>query len=364
VGDSTYDYQIRLFSDEDDPSASIQYPVSGQFLPDSPFNIQVAVSDLTDQINRVEFYWHSANWLVAPWTLIGTDWDGSDGWNMIFDPSLEPEGIGAAIFVIAYDRAGNLTGAVSWNLGIDKAAPYTNFSYIEDLQASNAFLLMWSGSDNLSGIDYYQIQKQVDGGIWENDPGTIDGDETQWWMVSDANHVYGFRMRGVDNSGNTEIFPTTAEITVTVPTAEVLCNELDVYDTGGDDNSPSKANLLVEGKSQSHNFCNPLVASFQDDQDWVKLEVEQGQRYLIQALPMAEQCAVELNLYASDQITLLESTTPKGFGWFTQIEWVSDRDGFIYLQLRHPDGRVIGSIVAYQVMVIEGYGQYLPQVYK
>jgi hypothetical protein len=171
-------------------------------------------------------------------------------------------------------------------------------------------------------------------------------------------------MRGVDNSGNTEAFPTTAEITATVPSADVLCASPDLFDTGDDDNTPEKASFLEASNSQEHNFCNPLDASFQTDMDWVRLEVQPGQRYLIQAFPLVEQAAVVLKLFADDGATLLESIVPIEFGRFTQLEWISDQDGTIYLQMSHPDGRVIGSSVAYQIMITEGFGQFLPQVFK
>jgi hypothetical protein len=124
VGDNGYDYSFSLFTDNDDPEAVISFPVSGQIITDNPFTIQALITDTSDQINRVEFYWHSANWQIAPWTSLGTDWDGQDGWSIDFDPTGQPEGAGIAIYVIAYDRAGNVATSVSWNLVVDRT-PYT-----------------------------------------------------------------------------------------------------------------------------------------------------------------------------------------------------------------------------------------------
>jgi hypothetical protein len=360
VGDNSYDYQIRLFTDSDDPSAAIIFPSSGQFIPDGTFTIQAQVADTTDRISRVEFYWHSANWQVAPWTSLVTDWDGQDGWSMDFDPAGQPEGIGAAVFVIAYDRAGNLAGAVSWNLGIDKTSPYTNISYMEGVQYSNAFPLRWTGSDNLSGIDYYQIQQQMDQGVWQNDPGNVGGEQTQSWIVAEAGHLYGFRMRGIDNSGNTEDYPIMAELTVTVPGEDVLCDSLDIFDTNGDDNSPANGSQLAAGVGQTHNICNPLSPDYQDDEDWASFEVQTGRHYSIGAYPKSEQAAVVLRLYASDGVTLIKEVAPVEFGRSTNLEWIADYDGIVYLQMLHIDGRVIGSIVEYQVIMREGYMIFLP----
>ena len=364
VGDDSYDYRIRLFTDSGEPSAAIAFPVSGQFLPDGAFYIQAQVSDATDRISRVDFYWHSANWLIAPWTSLGTDWDGEDGWRMVFDPAGQPEGVGAAVFVIAYDRAGNLAGAVSWDLGIDKTAPYTNISYIENMQSSNAFPLIWSGSDNLSGIDFYQLQQQVDDGTWFEIPGVFEEDQTQSWIVVSPGFVYGYRMRGVDHSGNTEEYPPTAEVTVTVPTTDVLCNTLDAYDTGGDDNTPAHGSPLNPGDGQLHNFCNPLEVDYQGDEDWASFEVQSGQRYLIEVFPQSDPTAVILRLFDSDGTTLIEEVQPDGYGQYTKLEWTSDRDGTVYLQMLHPNGQVIGSIVSYQVILREGYLIFMPFLHR
>ena len=359
VGGSNYDYQIRLFTDSDDPSATIIYPVSGQYVPDGTFTIHATASDTTDKISRVEFYWHSANWQIAPWTSLGTDWDGQDGWSIDFNPGGEPEGTGAAVYVIAYDRAGNLSWAVSWDLGIDKTAPYTNISYMDGVQYSNAFLLEWTGSDNLSGIDYYQIQQQVEDGDWQDNPGTVNGDQLQSWIVADAGYLYGFRMRGVDHSGNTEAYPATAELTVTVPAANVLCSTLDGYDTSGNDNSAVNSTQLAIGVSQDHNFCNPLAADYQDDEDWISFDAQAGQRYRVVTYPMSERAAVVLRLYASDGVTLLDQVYPASFGRSTSLEWLADRDGRVYMQMTHLDGRVIGSVVKYQVL-LRAYTQFVP----
>jgi hypothetical protein len=48
----------------------------------------------------------------------------------------------------------------------------------------------------------------------------------------------------------------------------------------------------------------------------------------------------------------------------TLLRWTSDRDGVIYLQMQHVDGRIIGNQVAYQVQVRAGYVVHLPVMHK
>lgn len=360
VGDSNYDYQIRLFTDNDEPNVAINFPNSGQYISGDTITIEAQAYDESDRINRLEFYWHSSNWLNAPWTSLGTDWDGTDGWSIAFDLAEQLEAIGSAVNVIAYDRAGNQSGADSWNLGIDKTAPITNLKDLEYYQESNAFPLQWVGSDNLSGIEYYELQQKMDEDMWQDELSPIQGCQTQEWFVVEPGHAFGYRIHGLDYAGNVEQYPSIAEITVTVPAADVLCHTLDSYDAYGDDNNPASAIPLSTDASQVHNFCNPIESDFQDDEDWLVIEQNLGEHYSIDIFPQSGQSAVILRLYDGDGDTLLGEQTPDQFGRSTRLEWIADDDEQVYLQMVHLDGRVIGTSVSYQVMLREGYYIFLP----
>ncbi len=360
VGGDDYFYTIRLYEDHIKPEATIIWPASDIYLPDTTMTVTADIDEVNNGVNRVEFYWHSTNWLSGLWEKFGTDWDGTDGWNMGFSSSGEPEGNDSAFFIQVYDMAGNWKGVGAWNLGIDKTAPTTAMYPLATVQPSNAFKLEWMGSDNLSGIDYVDIQEKTNVGEWTTlQP--IDGSYSQYWIISNPGNTYSYRMRGVDFSGNNENYPPAAEAVTSVPDAEVICYALDSYDTSGNDNSPESASLIyVNGASQYHNFCNPLVPGYQNDEDWAQLLVIKGEHYLIHSLTDSPQAATMISLYAQDGTSLLKESVPKEFGDNTYLIWTSDRDELVYLRFRHVDGRVIGTSVASMISVHTGTLTFLP----
>jgi hypothetical protein len=362
VGEDNYFYTIRLYEDHIKPAVTITWPTSNIYLPDTNMILTADVEEMNNGVNRVEFYWHSTNWMSGVWEKLGTDRNGSDGWSLEFNPIGEPEGNHAAIFVQVYDMAGNWAGVGAWDLGIDKTAPITAMNALAPTQPSNAFLLEWIGSDNLSGIDYLEIQEKVTVDSWSTFP-SIDGSTTQYWVIGDPGNTYSYRMHGVDHSGNSENYPTNAETTTAIPEAEVLCFAPDSYDTSGNDNSPTNASVIFANKSsQFHNYCNPLTPNYQNDEDWAKLLVSRNQHYLIVSTPNSPQTATMISLFAQDGITLLAERVSPSFGQNTTLLWISDRDEQVYLRFRHVDGRVIGNDVGSTITVKTGLLTYLPSV--
>lgn len=362
AGGDDYSYTIRLYEDHIAPTAVITWPPSNIYLPDTQMTITANVSDVYNGVNRVQFYWHSSDWLAGTWTYLGTDWKASDGWSMTFIPAGLPEGNEGAIYIYTYDMAGNWTGAAAWNLGIDKSPPVTSMKPLAVTQPSNAFRLEWTAADNLSGIDYLEIQERVNGGNWTMLP-SVDGSATGHWIIGTPGSAYAYRMRGVDHSGNSETYPSSAEATTSVPVAGVLCFALDNYDTGGDDNSAAKSSMIyLDGASQVHNYCNPLAADYQNDEDWVRLDVVSSENYLIEGLANSPQSASMISLFAEDGTTLLDEAIPLYFGSSTYLLWTSDRTGPVYIRLRHVDGRVIGNDVGVTLTVRSGILTFLPVI--
>jgi len=360
VGGDNYFYTLRLYEDHTNPVAQLTWPISNTYLPDTYMNFTAQVNEMTNGVERVEFYWHPTNWLVGGWVKLGTDWDGSDGWSVTFDPSGQPEGRDGAVFIHVYDKAGNWAGEVAWNLGIDKSPPVTAMDPLDAGQPSNAFLLHWIATDNLSGVNFVHIQEQMPDQNWITLP-PVGGNTAQYWIIGDPGNTYSYRMQGVDFSGNVEYYPAEAEAVTAVPDANMLCNALDSYDISGNDNGPAEASIIfVNGAAQVHNFCNPLAPNFKNDEDWVELQVANEQHYLVLAAARSQPSATAISLYAEDGITLLAEVAPENFGSNTVLAWTSDRDGPVFLRLRHLDGRVIGNDVGSILTVKTGDWTYLP----
>lgn len=365
VGGDSYFYTIRLYEDHTKPNATITWPSSNSYLPDTDMTVIANVNEVNTGVNRVEFYWHSIDWLSGSWEKLGTDWDGADGWSIQFNPTGQPEGNNAAFFIQVFDMAGNRTGIGAWNLGIDKTTPTTTMNPLATTQPSNAFLLEWTGSDNLSGIDFVEIQEKTNDGDWITYP-PIEGSNYKYWIIGNPGNTYSYRMHGVDYSGNSENYSTYAETNTTIQAADVLCNSFDIYDTSGDDNSPANAStIFANGASQIHNYCNPPLPpnyqiDYQNDEDWTQLMVIKGEHYLIHSHANSPQTATVISLYAQDGTNLLAESFPREFGDNTYFIWTSDRDGMVYLRFRHVDGRVIGSSVASTISVQTGTLTFLP----
>jgi murein DD-endopeptidase MepM/ murein hydrolase activator NlpD len=357
AGGSDYIYSIRLFKDNTPPTAKIDFPLSGSYLPDGQFTISASAGDTSSGISHVEFLWHSGNWNYENWNNLGSDWDGSDGWKSALDTSALPEQQDIAFYANVYDWAENWTGVGSWEIGLDRTPPVSSLNPLAATQTSNAVHLSWDGSDNLAGIDHFNLQSAKGGGAWQNYSPDPDGTDESAWFIGEAGNSYTFRLRAVDRAGNIEGFPTSPETGTSVPSAAVLCSAPDEWE---DDNVPSNATpTSVGGPAQIHNFCNPKTAARSNDQDWFKFSVEAGKTIVITSIPLSSSVATVLELFDTDGTTLLTSAMPSLFGKTTRLIWTADGDDQVYLRTRHLDGRVIGNSVAYRLS-IQDTDVYLP----
>ena len=204
----------------------------------------------------------------------------------------------------------------------------------------------------------------MNGGNWQFN-GQIPGDQSSHWLIGVPGTTYQYRLHAIDFAGNTEDYPASAETGTSIPSAGTLCASLDAFDTGRNDNSPASANLVgVYTLPMMHNFCNPLESDYLFDEDWIVFPVQAGKTYFIEAFALAPQSAVLLSLVSADGTSLIAKSTPDHFGERTLLTWTSDREGLVYVQMQHLDGRVMGSVVAYQVQVRSGYAIYLPAIHK
>lgn len=366
AGDEDHFYTIRLLKDPGKPVATLAYPPGGAYLPNAPFDVTANVSDAVSGVSRVEFLWHSSNWLSSPWVKLGVDVDGEDGWKYTFDPRTLPEQNELAFYVRAYDFAGNMTGAGSWNVGIDRTPPNTSMHTLPAAQDSTAFRIAWNASDAGSGLSHFDIQwREVGASTWKDYALGVDGNRRSTWVVGQAGKSYEFRMRGVDPSGNVEAYPAAQETATRIRSASEICASPDAWEGDKSDNAYSAASLIVPGGAlQMHNFCNPNAADRLNDVDWIKFNAVKGKRYLVRAMPTSENAAAALGLYAANGSTLLKEASAGSFGADASLEWIAPESGTLFVKINHIDGRVAGSGVSYAVQVVEGYPLYMPLIYR
>jgi hypothetical protein len=134
-----------------------------------------------------------------------------------------------------------------------------------------------------------------------------------------------------------------------------VCSSPDGYEAPGNDNTPGASTPLQPGESQVHNFCNPARSSGGlNDEDWLVVSVQKGQRYRFLAFPQVGSAAAILSLYGQDGQTLLAQVSASGFGEATSLGWTASQDGLVFLRVGPIDGRVAGDPVAYRVVFRSG----------
>ena len=275
AGGNDHTYTLNLYgNDTTGPLAAITSPPGSTFLPSGSVTLQASASDGQTGISHVVFSWHSGDWQNGNWVALGEDWDAQDAWSYNFDASQLAEQTGIAFLARAYDWAGNYTDAAVWDLAIDHTAPVTSIQSAQVSQTSTLVRVTWNGSDNLSGIDHFDLEQQTDGGAFQAWLSGVPGGSQQAWFAGSAGHSYGFRLRGVDRLGNAETYPSSAEITITIPST--VCSAGDAWES--DNSAGSARQVSGVSESQTHNFCNPAQgAGWANDQDWLRFTLQARQ---------------------------------------------------------------------------------------
>jgi hypothetical protein len=362
-GGTEFTYKLKLTKDNKNPTGDFTVPLDGSYLPETDqLVLSVNALDSGSGISRVEFLYHNGDWAASNWQLLGTDLDGSDGWTQIFDVVSQFEQKEMVFFANIFDWAGNWIGTGAWKLGIDFTPPITSLLSLAPNQSSTAVKIQWTSNDIISGINHFDFQSQIGFGSWVDFEPEPSGNAIQTWFVGQPGINYGFRLRGVDNAGNSETYPTASESRTTIPSPPTLCSMPDVWDAGGGDNSALTATQTSIGTFDVHNFCNPLTVDRLDDEDWVRFPVKKGEVYIFKVNPEAEMSAASIELFAANGITILASAMSDQFGSPAEIKWNSDRNSQVYLRVRHTDGRVAGNIVAYQLILSRTTETFLPIV--
>lgn len=360
AGGPDHNYHLSLFGGDDQPpTANLANPPSNTFLANGITQLLVSASD-NQAVHHVDFFWHAGDWLNTDWIPLSTDWDGTDGWSHAFDSSHLADQKDMAFYAQVYDQSGNSRPTGSWNLWLDRTAPETSLQALQASSPSTAVLLHWSGTDNLAGIDHYDIQRYANS-AWSDWQTGLDETTVRMWYFGQPGDTLLLRMRGVDRIGNSEAYPSAAEANTLIPVD--VCATGDVYE---DDNRYTSAKILASnGTSQQHSFCNIAAGSGgQNDVDWLKLQVAAGQRLFVRAVPSEVSAAAHLQLYAANGSTLLAENRASDLGQTASLDWLVTASGTLYLRIAHTDQRVWGDGVLYQITAFQGEPLFLPAIFR
>jgi hypothetical protein len=118
----------------------------------------------------------------------------------------------------AVDNAGN---SQAWTqtqaqTTVDTIPPNATVNPLPQYTYADNFVLTWSGTDNLSGIQQYDLQYQVGNQGWANAP--FNPTTTTSFHVTglQSGVTYSFRARAMDKVGNVQPWPENAQASTTV----------------------------------------------------------------------------------------------------------------------------------------------------
>ncbi len=345
-GGSGYFYNLRVFVDGTPPTARIVSPDHDAWLDRNLQTITTDVSDGQSGIRHVRFYWHDADWDNSNWVVLQDDWDPSDGWNYDWDTSSISEQQGGALYIYAYDWAGNYAGWGSYGIGLDRTPPSVSASVSQmygDAPFLDFWVNWWDSWDNLSGIASYDVQYR-DGlaSTWTNLLTNTSDDHYRF--VGQNGHTYYFRARARDYAGNLSTYAGgNGDVQHTV---QICTTSADGKEP---DNSYAAAKrITTNGTQQSHNFHAA------GDRDWLKFTATAGVTYTLATANTGGHADTMLSLYDTNGTTLLAFNDDDPDNWpASRLAWGARRDGTYYVKVEHWDPHAYGCTTAYDVSITE-----------
>ncbi len=117
----------------------------------------------------------------------------------------------------AVDGAGNLQAFTDPQAAtrVDTQPPASMMNGLPPFTIASAFTVTWRGSDNLSGIQSYDVQVRAGNGPWES---LVENTTATAHLVTGAepDQTYQFRVHAVDNVNNSERWPDDYQAVTTV----------------------------------------------------------------------------------------------------------------------------------------------------
>jgi hypothetical protein len=124
------------------------------------------------------------------------------------------------------------------------------------------------------------------------------------------------------------------------------------------DNTTTGAVTLATNVLQNHNFC-PV-----NDVDWVKINLLAGKEYLYMVSSKGGEAGMKVQLYASNQTTLLKEMVAPGFGQSVAFKYTPSQTQTGYMKITPLDNRLAGNNTQYSVWYGEGFTSILPLIFK
>ncbi len=333
------------------PVVQIITPAQNTVFSTNTITIQATVTDTLSGPNMAQFY----AWYDAGWHSLGYDTTSADGFSYAWDASAVTDQSDLALWVYAWDTAGNIGSRSIGGLTLDRTPPQTAVAELPAQLNSTTFKVNWSGSDNLTGLTAVDLQYKAGSGSWTNWYTNVLTATTSAWFTGDMGQTYYFRARGYDRAGNAEAYPATADAQVYLAT----CTG-DGYEA--DDTYLQAQPIATTGVTQTHTFCGT------GDADWLRFLAQANQRYRIETQNLPYWTDTYLFLYDVDGQTELAQNDDivAGKNFASKVLWTAPADGYYYVKVRDWNAKTAGNDVTYDIAIAENPLEYvyLPLVIK
>lgn len=326
------------------PTVTWKQPPDITRLPGVPFIVEAAASDPSG-IRRVDFFWHSADWVNGKWQLFASDTTPAEGWFGIFNPTMDTTG--SAFYIMATSNSGATNGVYRANAAPDRLAPSTRLDALPVETLSTAVQLTWSAVDLQNDLAYFDLQYRFNGGAWAGIPNRISGGARSAWFIGQAGR-YEFKIRGVDAAGNAEPFAAAAAAATTLnPACAVEPGE-------PANNAASGAVLLPYSQPVSMSQCK-------DDPDWAAFDAKAGQELMLYFRSDGGGAAVRVNIYDPGQKLIAQAQAAQ-IGQTLMLRFRAPVTGRYLLEMNPLQPAVYGSGVRYSVYAGKGNWLYFPVI--
>ncbi len=191
-----------LHQDTTPPTVNIQSPVDLTYFGVDEVSVEWSGSDEETGISHYEIRINEGDWADVGQATIHTFSDLDEG-NYTVD-------------VMAFDHAGN-SALDSVNFTVDLTPPVIEIisPYDGAVIADNDITVRWNGSDELSGIAFYEIRLNYGG--WMDDPGT----DTEFTFHGLNELNYRVDVRATDRAGNRATHNITFTVALSPPTINI-----------------------------------------------------------------------------------------------------------------------------------------------
>jgi len=186
-----------------DPEVTLNITDGILALPQQGFvSASVSEGSAGDDIVSVVFWFHKKNWNKNEWVKLGTDTNGTNGWQAPIDTSDMGEGSTYGLLVVATDSTGKQDADLSFKAIIDHTRPWVNFEPISSPYQGNKVTFNWTGGDELTKLDHYDLGVYWDSGPYQALKNNLPPTTTTYQLSVSPEQILIFEVRAFDISGN------------------------------------------------------------------------------------------------------------------------------------------------------------------